>query len=297
MSKVMGRLWGRSKRLVLSSMIVVFSLSLFAGYRWHRGRTHSALRAGSVPVLGRSAMTIVPGIHILGGLAPSAAYVIETADGLILVDSGLDDDAGPLRSQMAELGLDWKEVRAILLTHAHGDHTGGAESLRSATGAKVYAGAGDAEVLRAGQPREAFFSTFYMPDHTTHPTTVDVALAGGETIAMGDVRIEAIAAPGHTPGSFCYLLHRGGLRVLFAGDVIMMLRGDETPRTQLGIYSAYLAPRYRGDAKDSLAALRVLRTLPVPDLVLPGHPRAERVLQSPCLSPAALGIDAGWWYS
>ena len=47
MSKVMCRLWGRSKRLVLSSMIVVFSLSLFAGYRWHRGRTHSALRAAA----------------------------------------------------------------------------------------------------------------------------------------------------------------------------------------------------------------------------------------------------------
>jgi metallo-beta-lactamase class B len=181
-----------------------------------------------VPPLGRSAATIVPGIHILAGLAPSAAYVIDTTDGLILIDSGLDADAGALRAQLTELGLDWKRVRAILLTHAHGDHTGGAEYLRSATGAKVYAGAGDAAVLRAGRPREAFFSTFYMPDHTTHPTTVDVALEGGETIAKGDVRIEVIAAPGHTPGSICYLLHRGVLRALFAGDTIMMLRGDDT---------------------------------------------------------------------
>ena len=67
---------------------------------------------------------------MLGGLSPSAAYVVETSDGLILVDSGLAADAAPLKSQMAELGLDWRRLRAILLTHAHGDHTGGAEALR-----------------------------------------------------------------------------------------------------------------------------------------------------------------------
>src|SRR6185312_8235167 len=80
-----------------------------------------------------------------------------------------------------------------------------------------------------------------------------------------------------------------GLRALFAGDVISMLLGDERPRSRvrkpLGIYSAYLAPRYRGDARSSLASLRELRALPVPDLVLPGHPGADPTPQSPCLAP------------
>ena len=118
---------------------------------------------------------------------------------------------------------------------------------------------------------------------------MDVALDGGETVTIGDARIQVIAAPGHTPGSICYLLERSKLRVLFGGDVIMMLRGDDQPRTELGkplgTYSAYLAPRYRGDAKDSLASLRRLRSLPVPDLVLPGHPGADLTPQSPRLSP------------
>ena len=91
-----------------------------------------------------------------------------------------------------------------------------------------------------------------MPDQVPHPTTVDVELHGGETIAVGDVRVQAIAAPGHTPGSICYLADCRGLRAFFAGDVIMMLRGDDPPRTELdkplGTYSAYLPPRYRGDA-------------------------------------------------
>jgi glyoxylase-like metal-dependent hydrolase (beta-lactamase superfamily II) len=232
----------------------------------------------------------VPGIHLLGGLSPSAAYVIETSGGLVLVDSGLDGEAKLLRSQMAELGLDWKHIRAILLTHAHGDHSGGAEWLRRTAAAKTYAGKGDVPALEAGKPREAFFSNYYMPNDTPHPTTIDVPLEGGETLDFGDVRVRCLATPGHTPGSICYLLERKNLRTLFAGDVIMMLRGDDAPRTELGkplgTYSAYLAPRYRGNAQDSLDSLRRLRALPVPDLVLPGHPGADAMPQSPFLSQA-----------
>jgi glyoxylase-like metal-dependent hydrolase (beta-lactamase superfamily II) len=224
----------------------------------------------------------------LGGLFPSAAYVVETHEGLVLVDSGLEDDAGPLKAQMAQLGLDWRGIRAVLLTHAHGDHCGGAEHLRAATGARVYAGAGDTAVLRAGQPREAFFSNFSMPGYAPHPTTIDVELKGDETIVLGDARIRALATPGHTPGSICYLLERPGVSALFGGDVISMLVGeDDAPvlgRRPLGTYSAYLAPRYRGDAAAYLSTVRLLRSMPVPDLVLPGHPRSDPTPQSPVLS-------------
>jgi len=282
------RFAARRPRLAASLALITLALVLVAGYRWYSAGKNAWYSAARTPRLVHSAVAVVPGVYLLGGLSPSAAYVVETSEGLVLVDSGLDSDAGPLKAEMAKLGLDWRRVRAVLLTHAHGDHTGGAEALRTATRAKVYAGAGDAAVLRTGQPREAFFSTFSMPGRATHPTTVDVALAGGETITLGDVHIQALAMPGHTPGSMCYLLERNKLRVLFAGDVIMMLRGDDHARTELGkplgTYSAYLSPRYRGDARDSLASLRRLRALPVPDLVLPGHPSADVTPQSPCLS-------------
>src|SRR5581483_1043301 len=161
-------------------------------------------RLGPVPPLRPTALTVAPGVHLLGDLAPSAAYAIETAQGLVLVDSGLEPDAGPVKAELAKLGLDWRTIRAVLLTHAHGDHTGGAAALRAETGAKVYAGEGDAGVLRDGSSREAFFSTFSMPDHAPRPTPVDVELGGDEVLDFGDVRIRALATPGHTPGSICY---------------------------------------------------------------------------------------------
>jgi glyoxylase-like metal-dependent hydrolase (beta-lactamase superfamily II) len=281
--------WSWTKMGAIGLLVLLLAvLGVVLGFRRYFADREAHSSPGRVPHLARKPLTITPGVHLLGGLSPSAAYVVETTAGLVLIDSGLDRDAGLLKAQMASLKLDWNDIRAILLTHAHGDHCGGAESLRMATNAKVYAGEGDVPVIRTGGPREAFFSTFHMPDYSPHPTTVDVVLRGDESFSLGDARVRAIGAPGHTPGSICYLIELKGLRMLFAGDVIMMLRGDAKPRTELGkplgTYSAYLAPRYRGDARAFLASLQVLRSLPVPDLVFPGHPAADPTPQSPCIS-------------
>jgi glyoxylase-like metal-dependent hydrolase (beta-lactamase superfamily II) len=233
-------------------------------------------------VLERKAIAVAPGVYLLGRLSPAAAYAVATSDGVILIDSGLEASARVVYEQFAELRLDVNRLRAILLTHAHADHSLGAEQLRSATGARVHAGKGDAAVLRKGGPREAFFSTFHMPDLSPHPTTVDMELAGGEELTFGDATFEVLATPGHTPGSVCYLLRKGGQKLLFTGDVIQSLHPGTSGA--LGTYAAYLPPLYGGDARDYLATLRRLRALPVPDLVLPGHPRMDAAPQAPRLT-------------
>jgi glyoxylase-like metal-dependent hydrolase (beta-lactamase superfamily II) len=161
--------------------------------------------------------------------------------------------------------------------------------LRELTGARVYAGRGDAAVLRAGRPREAFFSTFEMPAEVQPgPTTVDVELSGGQVITVGDTRFQALDCPGHTPGSVCYLMERDGQRALFSGDVIWSLADvaqDDSPNARpLGTYAAYLPPRYRGNVKDFLASLRRLRSMPAPNLLLPGHPHNDQEPQSPVIT-------------
>ena len=257
---------------------------LLMGISAYLGTKSRKIDLKKVRPLDGSTMTVVPGVHLLGGLGPAAAYAVETSDGLVLIDAGLEADAQRLKSEMSKLGIDWKKLRAIFLTHVHGDHCGGAERLRAETGARVYAGFADAPILAAGEPRDAFFSTYKMPGHSTHRTTVDVTLLGHEFVSFGhaqfgDTEIEVLNAPGHTTGSTCYLMQRAGLRILFSGDVIYRL-GNKP----LGTYSTYLAPRYRGDANAYLDTLRRMIEMPVPDLVLPGHPNASGGPQSPRLS-------------
>jgi glyoxylase-like metal-dependent hydrolase (beta-lactamase superfamily II) len=225
---------------------------------------------------------VAPGVYLLGRTSPAAVYVVDTSDSLVMIDSGLEANAVPVIEQMATLRLDARRLKAILLTHVHADHSLGARQLRALSGARIYAGRGDCVPLREGRPREAFTSIYDMPAVTPHATAVDVELSGGESLEFGEARFTVIATPGHTPGSICFLLERPGLRALFTGDVVTHLRAVNG--TALGSYSAYLPPLYRGDARDFLDSLRRLRALPLPDLVLPGHPEQDTVPESPRLS-------------
>lgn len=271
----MGLSRGQIRLAVLGIVVAVFAG--IALWRPHSGFTPRPARLYSF--MFPEPIALAPGLYLLGKNSPAAVYLIETSQGLVLIDSGLEADAGVVREQIRQLGFDVQQLRAILLTHVHADHSLGAEYLRSLTGATIYAGQGDAEALRSGGPREAFFSVYSMDTHVPHPTTVDVKLNGGETIELGETRFEVLATPGHTTGSTCYLLQRPGLSALFTGDVVQHL--SPASRASLGTYTAYLPPSYRGDVHNTLATLRRLHDLPLPDLILPGHPRMDPEPQDP----------------
>lgn len=268
--------------IVLAGSLVGITLLAFAHWRSFQTSPTTAESAaaneGFATRLILSPCKLGNGLYLFGHLEPAAVYVIETDEGLVMVDTGLEAEYGKIAQAMTRLGLDLMQLKMILLTHVHGDHTMGAERLRQETGARVYIGREDAPPLRDGGPRDAIFSTFDMPGVTAHPTQVDSELVDGQMLTLGNTRIKAIATPGHTLGSLCYLVEHRGMRILCTGDTVMSLADG------LGTYSTYLPPRFRGDVAAYLGSLKKLRAMPKPDIVLPGHPGSDPIPQNPRVS-------------
>lgn len=164
--------------------------------------------------------TVANGVHQIG--AGGNAFVVDGDQGVVLIDTGMPGRQDEIESTLRRIGRDPGEVAAILLTHAHVDHTGGAARLRDRTGAPVLAPVVDAPAIRgeAPAPPPPMLSgllrplTRFFPD--PDPVEVDHEVSESRTGGIPD-DFTVIDSPGHTPGHISYLLDRSG-RILFVGD-------------------------------------------------------------------------------
>lgn len=175
-------------------------------------------------------------------------HLVVTDDGVVLVDTGL-----PRRSRRIERALHGVrrtigDVRAILLTHHHFDHTGNVAELRRRSGARVFAHAADAPVV-TGATREAPtgwpVKLVQRVLGTAEPTKLDQLITAEESEPIPG--FTAIHTPGHTRGHLSFLLDRDG-GVLFAGDTATSGR-DGTVARGPGMVSADPAEQERSIAK------------------------------------------------
>ena len=138
--------------------------------------------------------------HIIGniyyvGMTGVSAFLIKTSDGLILTDGGLPESAPFIERNIKALGFKLSDVKILLNSHAHFDHSGGLAQLKKDTGAQFYAGAGDAPFLESGH------ITFGPSEKIdTIPIHVDHAVKDGDIVSLGGVTLTAHATPGHTKG-------------------------------------------------------------------------------------------------
>jgi metallo-beta-lactamase class B len=138
---------------------------------------------------------IIGNIHYVGtnGLA---VYLIVSPQGHMLIDTALPEATSQIRSSIAKLGFKVADIKYLLNTHAHLDHTGGFAELKKETGAQLIAGAADRPLLEGGYyPGQEQTVELRFP-----PVKVDRTVGDGDTVALGDITMTAHATPGHTPG-------------------------------------------------------------------------------------------------
>jgi metallo-beta-lactamase class B len=138
---------------------------------------------------------IIDNVYYVGtdGLA---SYLITSPQGHILVDTVMPDQTSQIKASIEKLGFKIADIKYLLNTHAHIDHTGGFAEMKQASGAQMIAGEADKSLLEGGYYPGAKEETLLQ----FPPVKVDRSVREGETVAIGNVTLTARATPGHSPG-------------------------------------------------------------------------------------------------
>ena len=126
------------------------------------------------------------------------SFLINTSEGLIMLDCMEPGFFDYLDGKIREAGFDpAKDLKAILVTHGHGDHYGDANIFREKYGTKIY--------MSEVDEKFALDPANCMPGRSPMSFKMDGYLVPGEDFVLGDTRIEVYDTSGHTPGTVSFI--------------------------------------------------------------------------------------------
>lgn len=232
-----------------------------------------------------------PPFHLIGniyyvGTNGLASFLIATPEGNVLLDGALEESAPQIEKNIRTLGFKLSDIKYLLNSHAHMDHSGGLAQLKQDTGAILIASEGDKSALEGG---------FYLGSEQNHtldapPVKVDRTVSDGQTLAIGGTRLTANLTPGHTRGCTSW-----SMPVMDAGRTLQVLFFCSSSVA----YNRLVGPpQYSGIVADYETTFRKARTLKV-DVFLAAHTeffdmqaKRARLNQggvNPFIDPAAFG--------
>ncbi len=147
------------------------------------------------------------------GTAGLSSYLITGPKGHILIDGTVPESGSMVARNIEKAGFKLRDVRYLLINHAHFDHCGGLAELKRLTGAQVLASAGDRPNLEAGRTIGRIDIDGFPP------VQVDRIIRDGDVIRLGPVMLTTIATPGHTEGATSWTTMAAGKRVIFVSSI------------------------------------------------------------------------------
>ena len=157
---------------------------------------------------------IAGNVYFVGNAAVSS-HLIDTGDGLILIDTTYPHTYPLLVNSIWEAGFSIYDIKYILHSHGHFDHFGGTIQLTALTKAKTFLGAPDARMFRECPDMTLGMDCPYCYMELFTP---DVEMEDGQVITLGNTEIRAVLTPGHSPGVMSFFFKvRDGNETYIAG--------------------------------------------------------------------------------
>jgi glyoxylase-like metal-dependent hydrolase (beta-lactamase superfamily II) len=171
------------------------------------------------------AKQVVPGLWAVK-ISFVNAFLLDSGDGLALIDTGIPGSVPIIVEALRSIGRQPSDIRHILVTHCHGDHSGSLAEIKRLTGAPVTMHPIDAAMVREGQamrplrPAPGLINALVYrvliskAPTEIEPTEIEHQVGDGESLPCG---LRAIHVPGHCSGQLAFLWPEHG-GVLIAAD-------------------------------------------------------------------------------
>ena len=203
-------------------------------------------------------------------------FLIETETGLILVDPGMESNTEKIVAQIKILGYNQSDVKYILLTHCHVDHSHSANYWQK-LGAQIHIHKLGENPIRTGNEITAWY--LIDGDEREFPKVKGEisVFHDGDKLNFGDVSMNVCHTPGHTPDSCCFFFRKENKNILIGGDTIFHngkhgWMGHPYSDFEVYLMSLWKLKRFAVGGTVSNKKDRIMVREPIEfDLLLPGH--------------------------